>query len=194
MEMGKFIRIFNKTEDVVAEEMKKRHEKRSVLLHTLLLSAILNVGILIIFFDEPVLGLLLAFPAFVLTMISIPLIEYLTYLTAKSQGGRGDYWDQLNITNIYLTPIFLLFFAAFSLVTLLGLAGISLPDFPIGLDTLSLIFVIYLNYKKIKTVHAIDKALVPSIIYAVCVAAAYVLWVLLIFGPILILMIIGGAI
>ena len=80
-------------------------------------------------------------------------------------------------------------------MTLLSLVGIYLPDnFHIGLDGLSFIFVTYLNHKKIKTIHSIDKTLISSIVYALCVAIAYILWVLLIFGPILILMIIGGAI
>lgn len=189
MELYKFIRIFSKPEDVITEELKKKHEKKNVLLHTLLASVILNAGIAMIFIEEPVLGILIALPAFLLTIVSIPIIEYLTYLTARSQGGTGDYWSQLNITNIYITPIFLLFFIVFAFITILSFSGVSLPDsFHVGLDTISFVLVIYINSKKIKLVHKIEKTLIPSIVYAITVAVAYILWLVLVFGIIFLLL------
>jgi hypothetical protein len=187
MELDKFIRIYTDTDSVMAHEAKKELDKRTVLLHTLLISIMLSLGVGVLFLlSIPLLSLFFIIVMTALTAISIPVIEYLTFLVAKSKSGKDVFWKQLNITNIYLTPIFLVFFIFFAF-----LSWILPENTSFGLDAIAFFLVVRINHKKIAAVHGIEDTKFASIVYVVGLIVAYLIWIAIFLSPILIVSLLG---
>lgn len=185
MDLNACLNIYRKPDETMLEIAKKDVDKKWILLHTLGISVLLNFGIgtmLFIFAEDLAMGVIyalytLAFIA--LTAFSIPIIEYITYLAAKNSGGKGDYWKQLNITNHYLTLIFFVFFIFLTLVV-----WILPKEQLLFLDGISLFIVLWMNEKKIKTVHGLQKTTLANVAYFLAITAAYILWIILFMLPI----------
>lgn len=183
MELDKFVRVYTESEKWMSEEVTKEPDKRNILLHTLAISALFSLPVILFLVFSFYLSAFFVFQGillFLVTAISIVIIEYITFLVAKWQNGKGDYWKQLNITNTYLTPIFIIFFILFAMHFITG-PFLPFRHFEIGIIFLPILW--YLNDKKIKIVHGINNALLPNIVYIVGIGLAEIFWIAIILQP-----------
>jgi len=177
MELKSCLGIYTDTDKTVSQLALKPAQMLSVLAHTAINAAILNLGIATVFVEIPEMAVFYFVSLGTLTFLSIIAIEAATFYLGVKTGIKDGMWKQLKITNAYITPIFVVFFIFWVL-------SAFLPDwFKIGLDMLAFPIVLFMNDKKIKGLYGASDIGKARLVYGAGTVIAYLCWLFLLFAP-----------